>query len=212
VEFIELRAQSSGNLGAMRLFVASTSIEDPVYEFPPVEVAEGEYITLHLRTLDASKEVDELDENLKKSGASKETDANDEARDLWVPGALKYLHTADVIYLLDQDDKIIDVLLIAKDASDWSKNKNLSKAAEFAAKQGAWLNKDGEAVKTPDHTDTVGSTGTTLTRTLCRDKTRPDSNTLADWYICDTSKATPGRENDIKRYTPKPKSVKPVSR
>jgi hypothetical protein len=208
-EFIEFRTQSAGNLGAMRLFAASTSIEDPIYEFPPVEVAAGEYITLHIRTRDATKEVDELDGNLKKA---KSDATNDEARDLWVPGSVKYLHKADVIYLLDQDDRIIDALLIAEGSSDWSKNKNLAKAAEFAAKQGAWLNKDGEAVKTPDHTDTVVSTGTAQTRTLCRDETKADSNTLADWYICHTSSATPGYENNSKRYVPKPtKSVKSVS-
>ncbi|MDR1256796.1 MAG: hypothetical protein LBJ86_03535 [Spirochaetaceae bacterium] len=212
-EFIEFRTQSTGNLGAMRLFAASTSIEDPIYEFPPVEVAAGEYITLHIRTRDAVKEVDELDGNLKKAKSEASKDVNDETRDLWVPGSVKYLHKADVIYLLDQDDRIIDALLIAEGSSDWSKNKNLSKAAEFMAKQGAWLNKDGEAVKTPDHTDTVVSTGTTQTRTLCRDETKADSNTLADWYICYTSNATPGDENSSKRHGTgsTSKSVKSVS-
>jgi hypothetical protein len=212
VEFIEFRTETAGNLGAMRLFLASTSVEDSIYEFPPVEVAEGEYITLHLRTLNADIEVDELDGNLGKSGASKDADANNEARDLWVPGSVKYLHDSDVIYLLDQDDMILDALLIAENASGWTKYKNLSKAAEFAAKQAAWFNGDGDAVKTPDHTDAVASNNATVTRTLCRDETKPDSNTFADWYICDNSKASPGGRNSDKKFVPKPKSVKSASK
>jgi hypothetical protein len=212
VEFIEILAKSGGNMGAIRLFAAGTSTEDAVYEFPPVEVKDGEYITLHLRTLDPTIEVDELDDELGKSGASKGPDANNEARDLWVPGAEKILHTADVIYMLDQDDNIIDALLIAKDASDWSKNKKLSEAAEFVAKQGAWLNKGGETVTTVDYTDIVSSNGATLTRTLCRDEAVEDSNTLKDWYICDTSKASPGKKNSDKRYIPKSAADKSVSK
>jgi hypothetical protein len=212
-EFIEFRAKTAGNLGAMRLFAASASIEDPIYEFPTVEVAKGEYITLHLRTRDAAKELDELGEDLKKAKSEASKDVSDEARDLWIPGAsVKYLHSADVIYLLDQDDRIIDALLIAEGSSDWSKNKNLSKAAEFAAKQGAWLNKDGEQVKTPDHTDAVVSKGTTKTRTLCRNETKADSNTLADWYICKASNATPGGENSTELYVASSVSAKSVSK
>jgi hypothetical protein len=189
----------------MRLFAASTSIEEPIYEFPPVEVGAGEYIVLHLRTLEGDTAVDELDDKLDLAKAEKTSDTNDDSRDLWVAGAEKYLHSTDVIYLVDQDDNIIDGIAMAKDSKDWDKNKNLSKAAEFMAKQGAWLNAAGEAVKTPGSADAVSSDGTTPTRTLCRDETTPDSNTMADWYICNTGNATPGRENSDKRYVPKPK-------
>ncbi|MDR2658706.1 MAG: hypothetical protein LBC27_01785 [Spirochaetaceae bacterium] len=207
VEFIELRTKTSGNLGALRLFVASTSIDEAVYEFPPVEVAAGEYITLHLRTLEGDKAVDELGSELNLSSAAKSSDTKDDARDLWVAGAVKYLHTADVIYLTNQDDIVLDGLAIAKDSVDWDKNKNLSKAAEFLAKQGAWLSAEGDAVKTPSAADAVNSSNTTPTRTLCRDETKADGNTLADWYTCDTSGASPGGKNSVKRYTPKAKSV-----
>ncbi|MDR1363174.1 MAG: hypothetical protein LBJ35_03890 [Spirochaetaceae bacterium] len=205
-EFIEFYTKTSGNLGALRLFATSTSLDEPIYEFPPVEVKAGEYITLHLRTLEDDKAIDELGDALNLASASKAGDAKDTARDLWAPGAVKYLHSADVIYLLDQDDVILDGLAIAKDSADWGKNKNLSKAAELLAKQGAWLNAEGEAVKTPGVADTATSAGTTPTRTLCRDETKPDSNTLDDWYICVTSGASPGEENNPKRYIAAAKS------
>ncbi|MDR1149021.1 MAG: hypothetical protein LBK66_10360 [Spirochaetaceae bacterium] len=214
-EFIELRTQTDGNLGAMRLFVASTSIDEPIYEFPLAEVAAGEYITLHLRTLDVDKAVDELGDKLDLASAGKDgKDSNNEARDLWTPVSTKYLHeNADVIYLLDQDDMILDGLAItniAKNPDAWDKNKNFSKTAELLAKQGAWLDANGKAVKTPGVTDTVNTENNTRTRTLCRNEAIPDSNTLADWYICANSSASPGAKNSTTIYAPK--STKSVAK
>jgi hypothetical protein len=207
-EFIELYTKTSGNLGAMRLFMAYTSLDEPIYEFPPVEVAAGEYITLHLRTRGTDTAIDELGNALNLSKAGRADDAKDDARDLWVPGSTKYLHkTADVIYLLDQDDMILDGLAVAENGSStWDKNKNFSKAAELLAKQGSWLDASGKAVKTPGTADTVNSAGTTMTRTLCRDETVGDSNTLADWYICNGS-ASPGAKNNEVRYVKSTKSA-----
>jgi hypothetical protein len=205
-EFIELRTLTAGNLGAMRLFAADASIEEPIYEFPPVNVGADEYIILHLRTLEDDTAIDELGDALNLAKAAKASDTNDDSRDLWVAGSEKYLHPADVIYLVDQDDNVIDGVAIAVDSTGWDKNKNLSKAAEFMAKQGAWLNAQGEAVKTPAPTDAADSNGHTATRTLCRDETKPDSNTMTDWYICYTSNATPGGKNSEKRHVPKAKT------
>ncbi|MDR2795625.1 MAG: hypothetical protein LBB47_02800 [Spirochaetaceae bacterium] len=202
LEFIELRAEADGNLGAMRLFVASTSMDEPVYEFPQAEVKAGDYIVLHMRTKEGDTAKDELGDKLDLSSAkaSKDDDVSDTARDLWVGGNEKTLHKADVIYLVDQDDKIIDALVVADSSDAWAKNKTLAKAAELLAKQGAWFSKDGKPVKSPGYTDSVVNDKTTATRTLCRDETATDSNTLSDWYICDTSKATPGEKNSDKRY------------
>jgi hypothetical protein len=210
-EFIELRTQTDGNLGAMRLFAAYMSLDEPIYEFPPVEVAAGEYITLHLRTLDVDKAVDELGDKLDLASASKDgKDSNDEARDLWIPVSAKYLHKADVIYLLDQDDMILDGLAVTEDSAMWDIYKILSIAAELLAKQGAWLDASGKAVKTPVAADAVNSKVTTVTRTLCRNEAIPDSNTLADWYVCANSGSSPGAKNSTTIYTAK--STKSVAK
>ena len=204
IEFIELYTETDGNLGAMRLFVASTSIDEPVYEFPQAEVKAGEYITLHMRTKEGDTVKDELGDNTDLSDikASNENDVNEDARDLWAAVDARYLHETDVIYLVDQDDAVIDALVVAESSTAWTKNSAFSKAAELLAKQGAWLAGNGEAVKSPAYADAVNSAGTTATRTLCRDEGKLDSDTatLADWYICDTSNATPGRKNSTKRY------------
>ncbi|MDR2343202.1 MAG: hypothetical protein LBD86_01565 [Spirochaetaceae bacterium] len=205
IEFIELYTKTEGNLGAMRLFLASMGIDEPVYEFPGAEVNANEYITLHMRTKNGDTVKDELGENtgLSEITVSNEKDVSSTARDLWVPVDTKYLHNTDVIYLVDQDDLIIDALVIAESPDAWTKNKTLTKAAELLAKQGAWLDKNGGAVKSPGYTDAVDSDKTTATRTLCRDEAKTDSNTLSDWYICNTSKATPGAKNSTERYNTK---------
>jgi hypothetical protein len=201
LEFIELYTETGGNLGAMRLFVASVSIDEPVYEFPQAEVKAGEYITLHMRTKEGDTAEDELDDKLDLSVAvvSKKADVSDTARDLWVPVNTRYLHDTDVIYIVDQDDVVIDALVVAESSTAWTKNSAFSKAAELLAKQGAWLAGNGEAVKSPGYADAVDSDKTTATSTVCRDEDKPDSNTLADWYICAQKNATPGKKNSAKR-------------
>ncbi|MDR2842394.1 MAG: hypothetical protein LBV52_04255 [Spirochaetaceae bacterium] len=201
-EFIEIKTKTAGNLGAVRVFAASTSIEEPFYEFPCVEVAAGEYIILHLRTYPEQQNcIDELENRLdlaRLSGSS--SAANDTpttARDIFVPDNKKILHKSDVIYLLDQDDKILDAVMFSELASSWGKTKALTQAAEFLAKQGAWLSRDGVSIKTPAFEDAAVSAGTTTTKTLCRYEAQSDSNTASDWYVCPTSKASPGLRNNL---------------
>jgi len=193
-EFIELKTLQAGNLGALRIFIAGNYKAPLVYEFPPVEVAAGEYITLHLRTTEESN-CDELGKNLDESGG---IDSSPTARDLWIPSASKLLHKTDVIYVLDQDDNVVDSVLLSENGDPWWSKDYLAEAAEFLFKAGAWTNPDG---KICSPADAVLSGGTTLTRTICRDETlKVSSGTAADWYITANSSATPGKPNNPKRY------------
>ncbi|MDR2467871.1 MAG: hypothetical protein LBD22_02795 [Spirochaetaceae bacterium] len=206
-EFIEFKVLEAGNLGALRLFIVSADPFSPVYEFPPVEVTAGEYIILHMRTLDVDTAVDELGKDLTLSSSLK-NECPKTVRDLWLPIKKKLLHNTDVIYLMDQDSKIIEGVVLCeiddKNTADavWKKNKEIGKAAELLAKQGQWLNKDGIAVRTPQWDDAAITKGNSGTRTLCRDEDYKDSNTQSDWYICKKSGATPGAKNDPERYVP----------
>jgi hypothetical protein len=192
-EFIEFKSLQAGNLGALRLFIAGNYKAPLVYEFPSVEVASGEYITLHLRTTEETN-CDELGRNLAESGG---TDSSSTARDLWIPGASKLLHKTDVIYLLDQDDRVVDSVLLSESSDPWWSKDYFAEAAEFLFKAGAWES-DG---KICSPADAVSSSGTTLTRTICRDETlKQSSGTAADWYITANSSATPGSPNNPKRY------------
>jgi len=199
-EFIELKMLSAGNLGAVRLFIVSVDFEESVYEFPPVEVEAGEYVILHLRTLDPEHEVDELDGRLDLASTTETADAPADARDLWVSVSTKMIHKTDVVYFTGQTGDIIDGIVLCEDSQSWDKNENFQKGADLLAEQGHWFPKDGDAAESPSADDAVSSKGTTATRTLCRDETVADSNTSNDWYVCATSNATPGKKNSTKRY------------
>ena len=184
VEFIELKTLSAGNLGAMRLFAAYDK-EDPIFEFPPVEVKKGEYIVLHTRSIEPGL-VDELGTNLAESQG---TDALPTARDFWMPGTLK-LHSTNAVYTMDQDDRIIDGLLLV--SSDYKWKDSAAIAAKEMEKQGAWSGSESG--------DAVNADGNTATRTICRDETKKNTHSAADWYITVTSGATPGKANNPGRY------------
>jgi hypothetical protein len=193
-EFIELKSQRAGNLGALRMFIAGNYKAPMVYEFPSVEVAAGEYITLHLRTTEESNR-DELGKNLNESGGA---DSSPTARDLWIPGSNKLLHKTDAIYLLDQDDRVINAVLLSESADPWWSKDYFAEAAELLFKASTWKNPDGN-ICSPANAVLSGST--TLTRTICRDESlKTYSGTAADWYITVGSGATPGTKNNIKRY------------
>jgi hypothetical protein len=200
VEFIEFIALEAGNLSAMKLFIAGNSLSQPAYEFPPAEVKAGEYIVLHLRTVEEGC-LDETGTDLTLSGGS---DTQDDARDLWLPITAKLLHKTDALWLTDQDEKIIDAVLLSETSSGkWSSNE-IAEAARFLAAKNAWLPASGEPDEdwVPAPADAVISAGTTTTRTICRDETIPPEPRSGNWYITATSSATPGKPNSTKRYTP----------
>ena len=193
-EFIELKTIEAGNLGALRMFIAGNDKAPLLYEFPSIEAASGEYITLHLRTIEEGCH-DELGDNLAESGG---TDSSPAARDLWIPGATKLLRKTDAVYLLDQDDGVVDAVMISESADPWWNKNYFAEAAEFLFSKGAWKSPD-EKMCSP--AAAVSSSGTTATRTICRDETLGTrSGTAADWYITATSSATPGKPNNPKRY------------
>ncbi|MDR3138429.1 MAG: lamin tail domain-containing protein [Treponema sp.] len=203
VEFVELKTLSAGNLGALRLFAATESMDVPLFEFPPMEIEAGKYLVVHLR----SAEEGILNETGPDPGESGGTEASPEAWDFWVPESKERFRKTDAVYLLDQDDQIIDSVLFSETAGvSWAK-ESLAKAAEFLGSRGAWLPKEnaGSGEAPPDNpppgpADAVDSSKTTNTRSICRDETLPDSNSAADWYITVASGATPGKANNPKRY------------
>jgi len=196
-EYIEFKTKSAGNLGAMRIIINgdASGAKQTIYEFSPVEVKNGEYIVLHLRTFDPSSK-DEYTDNLNESVG---VNASSEARDFWIPGDNKLIHTtASAVYVLNQDDKALAAVMISKSADSWWAKDYFAETAEFLFKQNAWKSVDG---KICGPANAINSTGATNTRTICRDeKIEVDSKTAAEWYITANSSATPGKPNNPKRY------------
>jgi hypothetical protein len=187
VEFIELFALEAGNLGALRLYIASHSFSLPILEFPPIEVKAGEYIVIHLRTKEEGW-ADETGEDLALSGG---TDALETARDLWIPGNKKILHKDDLVYLLDQDGRIIDGAALTSDPEKpgWA-SEDLRKAAALFAAQDAWW---------PDTSPAAAlnckAINKSTTKSISRYQNQEDNNSSGDYYLTGSGNASPGAPN-----------------
>jgi hypothetical protein len=173
-EFVKLLIKSAGNLGALRLYAAGDNkgkgLSAPLIEFPPVMVKQGETVVIHTRTLPTQTGcVDETGANLRESGGYEATTD----RDFWLPGSAARIHNTDVIFIMDQDDKILDGLLLCEKEEAWK--NDMVRAAAMLAEQGAW-NGSG-----PDSA-LLTTTLTTPNRTAKRTDT-PDTNSAADWHI-----------------------------
>jgi hypothetical protein len=194
-EFVEFKTLSAGSLGALRLFIAGNYKQPLVYEFSPVEVARGEYILIHLRSIEEGI-VDETGSDLNLSGG---TDAVDGARDFWTPGTGKVLHKTDAVYFMDQDDRVIDAVMLSETSDPWWNKDYLAGAAELLFRQEAWSSPDG---KIPGPAAAVITAGikTAMTRSISRDETMADANGAADWYITATGAYSPGKPNKPDRF------------
>lgn len=200
VEFVELKMLTAGNLGALRMFIAASGLDAPFFEFPPMAVNAGEYVVVHLRTLDPAS-VNETGGDPGANAYTKENEAQPDAWDFWIPESKKRLSKkAGAVFFTDQDDRIIDAIIFSESAvgSVWQDEK-MAQAAELLGEAGAWTGTDGGV---PGPADAVPSRNTTVTRSICRDETATDRNSAADWYIAATSGSSPGKPNTAKRYIP----------
>ncbi|MCL2007487.1 MAG: hypothetical protein FWG77_05320 [Treponema sp.] len=183
VEFVEFLILEAGNLGALRLFIASVSVSVPVYEFMPAEINAGEYLVLNLRTIE---------------------DVSDSPNELHLPGNTKLLRRTDALWLMDQDDNILDALLLSENPGPVWASQNLIMAAELFGRHNAWQVDGGAEGRAPTPADAVITSGTTATRTINRDESTPPSRSPSgraeNWYITVTSGNSPGRLNNPGRH------------
>jgi hypothetical protein len=163
-----------------------------IYEFAAVEVKEGDYVVLHLRKLEDLCR-DEYGEDLNESGG---TDSCPNARDFWIPGLNELLRKTDAVYVLDQDDKVLDAVMFAENSNSWNNKNHFSDTAEFLFNQNVWKSAAGTICSAAD---VVNSSGTSVTRSISRDETAENTHTAADWYVTADKGATPGQQNSTKR-------------
>jgi hypothetical protein len=194
-EYVELKALEAGNLGALRLFIAGNTAKPLALEFPPMEIEAEQYIVVHLRTIEDGV-VNETEGDPSLSGGA---DTTKNSWDFWIPGSEKLLHKTDAVYLMDQDENIIDAVLMSENPDPWWTKDHFVQAADLLYQQGAWGSADGEIPGPADAVITF-NIKTAMTRSISRDETVPDSNTAADWYITANSGASPGTINNVKRY------------
>jgi len=151
-----------------------------VYYFPAVDVKQGEYITLHLRTLEDNC-VDEFGDNLSLSGGN---DSCPTAMDLWIEGSDKILHPTDIVYIQNSSGKVLDAIIMnAAPSAAWNKNQShFTQIAEFLIANGAWECEDGET-PTPYDAVVTSAVGTSLYKSVCRYELRSNHFNTTDWYV-----------------------------
>jgi len=192
-EYIEFKITKAGNLNGISLHIMYDAKNPFIYYFPNIDVAIGEYITLHLRTLDNNC-INELGDNLSLSGG---IDSCPTARDLWIEGSNKILHKTDIVYLQDGNGNILDAIIMNESPSiSWNKSQShFQEIAEYLCNVGAWQTKDGEKPTAYDAVDT-SSVGQSVYRSVCRYEGRQNHNNTTDWYLAATANgATPGLPN-----------------
>jgi len=190
-EYIEFKVTKEGNLNGLSVHIMFDAKKPFVYHFPAVNVVLGEYITLHLRTIENDC-IDELGDNLALSGG---VESCPTARDLWVKGSEKYLHKTDIVYLQYASGKIIDAIIMNEKPSEkWNNSQSHFQAiAEYLCNVGAWESADGEKPTALDAVDT-SSIGQSMYKSVCRYEWRQNHNNTTDWYITPTS-PSPGLPN-----------------
>ena len=192
-EYIEFKVKQDGNLNGLRLLIMYDAKSPFIYNFPAVDVSLGEYITLHLRTLESTC-IDELEDDLSLSGG---TDSCPTARDLWVSGSAKLLHKTDIIYLQDKDGRVLDAIIMNQaPGTAWSKNQaHFAEILENLFYAGMWKAEDGQMPNPYDAVDT-STIKSSATKSVSRYEEKESTHTANDWYITAAGGASPGKPNN----------------
>ena len=180
-EFVEFRVLSGGDLYGLRVFIYRGGAGGWVpteFAFPSTVVRAGEYVVVHLRTLEHMF-----------------IDAYPSAHNFWLPGSASRLNKNGAVYVLDGEGRVLTAVMVSEgsDPSWWGVNNraHFARIAEFLFAQGAWR-APGGGVATPADAVALAGTGSGVTWSVSRDESAPDSGTAADWRI---TGATPGRPN-----------------
>jgi len=193
-EYIEFKAITAGNLNGISVHTMFDVNKPFVYYFPEINVKEGEYITLHLRTIEDNC-IDELGDDLNLSGGN---DSCSTARDLWVTGSEKYLHKTDIVYLQNASGGIIDAIVMNENPSmTWKKSRaHFADIVKYLCSVGAWeCEDDNPTAFDAVNTSTVGQS---MYKSVSRYEWRANHFNTSDWYITDNKNTyiTPGLPNN----------------
>ena len=195
-EFVRLLCVTGGNLAGYELLSAGDG-EQKKYVFPPIEVAAGDFITVHLRMMKDSDgaycQEGMVDEVRGDRNASFAADSSADAWDLWVDNQKSRLAPSDILVLRNAaTGAVVDALPFVdpkKQEAAW--NKGYEALCRAVEESGVWCNADGEAsCAVADAVQAEGITSSATSRTLCRkDMERAvgeggkNISSASDWYV-----------------------------
>ncbi len=188
-EFVRLYCTKSGNLSGLELVNAGDGAGQ-AFVFPPVEVAAGEYICVHLRKMKddggswmQAGMTDETDGNRRASTA---VDSSDDAWDFWQDNQKSRLSPSDIVLVRNRTNgTVLDAFLFRdpkKESGSWDgKYESYCRAVE---QSGRWL--DGQGQAAADFASAFPATNITtsaVTRTMKRRNLEFRPSSAADWYV-----------------------------
>jgi len=176
-------------LDGLSLYIISEAPTSFIYNFPAVDLETGDYILLHLQTLEKNC-VNELGTNLTESGGLESCPT---ARDLWVAGTEKLLYKNAIVYLQDENGNVMDAVILNETPSaEWKTTyAHFGEIVEDLYNCGMWFLADGGKPTPLDAVDT-SKIGTNLYKSVNRDEDRENTHSAQDWYVSDLMKYTPG--------------------
>ena len=138
-EYVELYVLKGGNLCGLEICSAYDG-EKKKYQLPKIYVNAGEFITVHMRTVDAEGfdgegMESELEDDLT---LSTHEDSCDTARDLWSQNTKSCLGDSDIVFIRNiYDGSIVDALVYAKSTvSAWK--EAYGDIVDALKKSGVW--------------------------------------------------------------------------
>ncbi len=199
-EFIEFYVLEDGNLAGIILHSASDGVEKDVV-FPSVEVKKGEYIVLHMRTVEEGAK-NELGDNLSLSISRQ---SSSEGRDLWIEGKETRISRNDVLLLRRRlNGTLLDALAYTEGIKpEWPKDAMLAYIQE-ATEANLW--EGGVEVSLAASTEGIAGTRTLSRQNIPEIALMFDNgenhfvNSKDDWIIVARSNLTPGKENSSKAH------------
>jgi hypothetical protein len=200
-DLVEIKVLSPGNMGGLTFYAGTRSRYIYQFVFPGFEVAENDFILLHLKPENIAAEINESDRKDLSGGL----DASATAFDWWVKDGTGLSGNNGIITLYAQPDgEILDGVFYSNrtSASDtdyrgFGSRELMEQADELVGEQG-W--KPAAMNIAPE--DGVNPDSSTATRSICRSSTSTDTDTKTDFHIVPTRKASFGKDNTDEIYIP----------
>jgi hypothetical protein len=200
-DLVELKVCSDGDMGGVVLYLGTPESFDERLVFPSFAVNRGSFIVVHCKPTGDPVEVDETTDRSASGGL----DATDGAFDFWIPGATGLPGNNGVFSLYERPGgALLDGVLYSNRSSQsdaryrgFGSTQMLTRAEELV-KDGGW--KPAGARILPE--DGVSPEGSTGTRSVGRSSTSADTDSMEDWHVVPTRKASFGAENSDEVYTP----------
>ncbi|MDC7218384.1 MAG: hypothetical protein PQJ59_00480 [Spirochaetales bacterium] len=205
-DMVEFYVRSGGNTAGLALVLGTEDNRKGEYDFPEMELAEGEYIIFHCRPEGEEGEISETGDDLSLSTGTRSEEG---VRDLWPDEDMNLSGTSGILTLLSlpQNGVCLDRLIYTNRTCDpddsyvgwtstiWPRIEELSLMGE---EERGWF-MEGEVIF-PD--ECVWSDDTTSTRTLCRSSLSEDSDSAGDWHTAPTGGCSFGYPNGDECYEP----------